>query len=1707
MPSEELLAGLHIRYFEFNELNEIHSTPKRAANKKVLDEALTVIDRGLPIAQWESSFCSRFLNMVCNLGRQDAQKLSATEGADAEKIQAIKNRADWACSFAVATVNQVDGPAKEQACGLWFMSRIVAELPKDPENFIRDAVKMLAPVGLPEAELVRQAKAQVVMNIARRTNANDDAVPLIETARAWCRELVALPQFNRFLSRAAGNLGIEIPILERPAVSEQKSSKEPESDLTASDSSQPSTKDGEPRTKEPQVWKSPEAGTEKEAREEFQRCLLKLLALSRESNSPLTPFTAGQISKDLKPNSEFARWAAPLHFATRDLWKAYWSRGDKLSLELARRLALLSYRGATIWGTQDRERANALHLWMCTRLPEFIRTCDLAILLEDASLLCANLKCGPGDLQLREGVVEAHAGECRCLRAAGETDDAATLLRENADSLKLIHDDYRQRTGGKPREDELNAWAYLFPPPAEPAKPVQLPPQSASSILQDTGFLEVAKNGSYESIREFVEVRLQDIQELLKRRLDVRLAPEHVMMPEGTIYADSAAKKKQHNPQFVDACEKLKNGEFARAAAVFERLARTLQKRPRDICRDYQAYAQARQLEPVLARGTLMDLPATGYRYPSAYWNLACCIASEQNDHRLDVLVAGLENAPNWNLLRGVVYLALLLDDEKRLRDWLPCLTFTEARLLSYHLQYADMDRAARERAVVQLGRYRAYSEPEVPDPSEFRLRTDKIVRFIDALMELHQEPTIDFWLRCREWIGRNQHDYWQIRADFLVRSERPRIEAAQARREELRCRLYVIETKESQEWFANDTRKCIEDGLRLCMTPDLRNIGHDIFNTVDQFDKKYPDFKPLLPRTPHIRRFYEDNVLGSGTGPRSDGQSSAPGKNPTVESGTEVGVKPSPSIDLDTLLAQAGAECHARLHDVAHLPALRSRLEEVASGLQKHQRPDSAAALERLLQEWKTFDQHADKEKRQAGLQRAKTAYAEFHGRLQRDLTPAQLLMAGQLLSSLVRVNDRLARDLDLLPRMTVEGPASVDLSATATAFALFVRCEAGTEPAGPPVRMQGAVATLDDGETEFPLRDKLGEVTTMVSVGQGALLTFSFVRFRGPREGRSVRLTLTYEFAGSSYKPEQFSIPLVFTNCPAFPSHSPYIFGRSLEPNEIEGHFFGREKEQELILESVRDGQQKTRYVEGIRRTGKSSLLRSIEYEIGRQHLPLIPVYWSTTTTANCDHAGRILFNLLDAIAKHEKLASARLGVPTEVRCCENLPQAFAEFTRDLASKLPEQRVLMLVDDFQVLAEIGNAAQRSNPTLHTSIIGFLNLIYGNANPHARLLWLFAGQLAFRKFRVLLPGPLYWGTIKAIPIDFLGVNAIGEILQTPLASIGARVPQETVLRVHSHTAGHPEVVQQLAELMLERAREEKRLILTPADADAAAHDLADYSDTFADTWYPMAELTQDQRTLMAEFVAVVPPGSRIEPHRLVLRNQVTEAHKTALDDLAARKIIDVGEDGTIGIKAYVLDLWLHRAVPRMIQDRSNGTVAIFIDVANLTAGTGRAVLSELDTSAGEGLPGQFRLATVLDRIESFGRELSPVPVTAHWAINYPKKSAAVAECNAKGYWIENIPPDLFEKGSDDTTLQDKVWEVERLYPSVKHFVLVLGDRDYRIIVDSLLKSGKQVHIISRASALGRPDTIYSYDYLARQYPNHFTLHRLEKLLETGKGK
>lgn len=1012
-------------------------------------------------------------------------------------------------------------------------------------------------------------------------------------------------------------------------------------------------------------------------------------------------------------------------------------------------------------------------------------------------------------------------------------------------------------------------------------------------------------------------------------------------------------------------------------------------------------------------------------------------------------------------------------------------------------MQYDELDPTGRDEALDRLDKYMKYDEPTVPDP--YAMPTiGETNAYVRTMVERHQERAVEFWLRCREPIARKRYDYWQVKGDYLRQVGRHR-DALEAFREELVLRLSFFKPDTTQpRWAIDAVRARAEERLLQCMNPKslvpgssepaelqrIKDLGQFIYNKLAEAETTAR--LQLLPRKREIHAYYKLK----DEEPHDDAKS-------VSTTGEAKSRQTRPSGTLDAVLARAGAEAHAQLHNIGDLPQVRETFGELIRALHEAGFETCGKALTQLFEGWTNYATLTSRNDRIAALTAAQNLMAETKGKFQTQLRGNQRLLATQLLEALDRATGRLAKALKLLPTLrvdTIDGTAvTVDPTVTNSSFAVRV----GTDTDDMPVLLASAVAVPQGSVSEFRLKDDLEKIPVTVGPGQSALLTFGFSSWPSDGVGGEVRIEVRYKCGAGTF--ESFhNVPLRYEPRPTLPHLSPYIYGRKLEPDEIDGHFFGRDREQKEILDSISNGQQKIRYIEGIRRAGKSSLLSSVTREIARRTLPLIPVYWSPAGADSLDHVGKVFHDLLDKVSRAVAVEGVVLDLPSEQECCANLPRAYTRVEDELAAKCPVKRAVVLVDDFQTLVEAAFNARSTNVQMRSGILGLLNVIYDRANPAARLLWVFAGQRAFRQYRTLLSGALLWGTTERLPVDFLPADAVAKIVIAPLASTPFLVPPETIARVHMHTAGHPEVVQELAAGMLERAIADQRHLITPSDADSAAIEIAAYSDGFAETWYPVGELSPEQRGLIASFVNAVPVGGRIQPHLLVKDRKISEVQETAIDDLVARKILITNDDGTIGIKARILDAWLHRIIPTMITDRVNGSVAVFVDVANLTSGTGAAIVDELQTVSGEdGMPGRFRLATVLDRIEEYVKSLSPAPRGPRWAVNYPKASPAVTECNAKDFSIENVPKDLWDKGDDDRILIEKITDIERGYPNVSHFVLVLGDKGYRPKAESLLRNGKNVYIVSPQAALaGR------YNALAAEFPDQMRVMTLETLLD-----
>ena len=948
LTGEQLRTSLYERFLDMQELVNTYREKNRSSNQKLLEEILSQINADM--TEWDASLCRRFILTYCAIARDDlVRKIeSSISSMDDDVVQTMKKqaqeRADWICSFSALLNTKSNDMAKLQVCGLWTMSRLfTSDTNDDLGAFAMESSTCLAPVGAPINDMMDQIRAQIVIHVSNQVKNGMSDENRIETAKAWCQELLNSPQVRNLIIGvgAPRNLNVTIPTQDDSPISEQPTIVKSRGD------------------EGPRIWRVPEMLPSKDRDREFQMCFIRLRALSLQQGSPLSEF-AEQL-RDIMQSSSLNQASPILYNVARQLWRAFCSNGDKSTLELAQNTSWHLFCLNTI---QDDEynKTRALHLWMNTQLPILIKNSDLDSIFDDARKLTAMLKARPAEHTLKEGIIEAHAGVVQQLTGEGDKESKEQLLRDNGIKLRQIHDEYIRRTSGNPNVEELSAWEYLFG-----QEPALKPPVQSHSLLADLTFKEVINSGSHENSYLFIQKNLSRVKDLLIRRMDVRLSREHVIEPMGSTFRQGSQKKYEIHPIFAAARRELQNGDYANAIPLLESLSGKpdVQQKGREVCLNFLAYALARSNNSVPARRILSDLTKSKIDSAAAYWNFACCLP-EEIEHRpirLDALADGIKNAPHPKILHGAIYLAILLEDHDHLRMWLPMLASIESLALSFYYEYDKMNFDKRDSLISRMIDYWKKGEPVIPDPLEDpnELRGDKGRAYRDHIDQFlqnfgkQQTPVFEFWLQCREPIAKHRYEYWEIKVNFLNKVER-RDEAVRAFKDEIRLRLgYLRNSKISSPYFVNrvfipQTKDRIQQWLTYCYDKEeVQSIGQEIYNWLKEFERTNDRYKgKLLPETRTIRQKFDPNGKKP---PREKELNEPPGGNRN----DNIPNAPPTDSNLNILLPWVGAECKRKLHEVSNLLFVKEHLNQLVAGLRGQGCKESSDAIDRLLRIWGT--------------------------------------------------------------------------------------------------------------------------------------------------------------------------------------------------------------------------------------------------------------------------------------------------------------------------------------------------------------------------------------------------------------------------------------------------------------------------------------------------------------------------------------------------------------------------------------------------------------------------------------------------------------------------------------------------------------------------------------------------------------------------------
>ena len=445
---EQVLFGFCL---EIRQTGAAFRKNKQAEDQEVLNRISALMWQKAAPDSWDAAVADAFVSLLLTVLQQQLGRVDQNDSAIVAKI---RRQIDIACSL-VASLPQVANITRLRVSGLWTRSRLLTGLPaEDPAEWIVGLVEAMSVLGLDGEAVRNQSKAQYVMRASNLLQAGLLPEPAVNITREWCAELIALPEFRGFLKAAANTLSVGIP------KTDEQAGPGVQGPITAM-----------PQTFAPGMLRVPEALSDEAASELRNTILFQLYAQSGVPNSTLSEQTKKQVN-ELLPATPAERMNTTFYYAGVNLWKGYWTTGDAQILEIVRSIGqYLCAAYAAQTPPHDRDKSNAVQLWIAAQLPEFLLTCEIKQLVEAVNQLCRHIKTRVNDLAIKETIIEAFAGYCRRLQTEGQGEDKVDLLKEYGPDLRQIHGEYDSRTGEmaakpwitKSREDEQAACDFLFP--------------------------------------------------------------------------------------------------------------------------------------------------------------------------------------------------------------------------------------------------------------------------------------------------------------------------------------------------------------------------------------------------------------------------------------------------------------------------------------------------------------------------------------------------------------------------------------------------------------------------------------------------------------------------------------------------------------------------------------------------------------------------------------------------------------------------------------------------------------------------------------------------------------------------------------------------------------------------------------------------------------------------------------------------------------------------------------------------------------------------------------------------------------------------------------------------------------------------------------------------------------------------------------------
>jgi hypothetical protein len=91
-----------------------------------------------------------------------------------------------------------------------------------------------------------------------------------------------------------------------------------------------------------------------------------------------------------------------------------------------------------------------------------------------------------------------------------------------------------------------------------------------NTLAEDIDFHQIIREGSWDAVYRFVSGRLEEIKDILLRRLHVQLGYENLMAPERSVYVGTSRGSRKIEELFLQGKAALRSADYKQAVLCFE---------------------------------------------------------------------------------------------------------------------------------------------------------------------------------------------------------------------------------------------------------------------------------------------------------------------------------------------------------------------------------------------------------------------------------------------------------------------------------------------------------------------------------------------------------------------------------------------------------------------------------------------------------------------------------------------------------------------------------------------------------------------------------------------------------------------------------------------------------------------------------------------------------------------------------------------------------------------------------------------------------------------------------------------------------------------------------------------------------------------------------------------------------------------------------